>query len=140
MKSSFNLNRFLDAQTPIFDLVLKELRQEQKESHWMWFIFPQIQGLGRSSTSHFYAIKNAEEAAAYVQHPVLRKRLMQVAELLEKSAETRPERIFGAVDAEKLQSSLTLFSLADPREEIFGRLLQKFYQGKRCSYTLEHFQ
>lgn len=139
MKGSFNLDRFLDAQTPIFDLVLKELRQEQKESHWMWFIFPQIQGLGRSSTAQYYAIQNAEEAAAYLQHPVLRERLMQVAELLEKSAETRPERIFGAVDAQKLQSSLTLFSLAEPKEEIFDRLLKKFFQGKRCSYTLEHF-
>lgn len=140
MEDIFNLNRFTEAQNPIFDEVIAELKRENKQSHWMWFVFPQLKGLGSSSTAQYYGIQNLAEARAYLKHPILGQRLMQVLHILENSKGNNPQQIFGSIDALKLRSSLTLFSLADPKEEIFLRLLNKFYKGEKCSLTLNKLQ
>ena len=105
----FNLQRFLDAQAPMYVNVLRELEDGQKRSHWMWFIFPQFSGLGFSPTSVFYALRSLAEAQAYLNHPVLGPRLSQCVELTLQVEGKTAEQIFGAVDAQKFRSSLTLF-------------------------------
>jgi uncharacterized protein (DUF1810 family) len=131
-----NLDRFLEAQQGTFDAVLAELRAGAKRSHWMWFIFPQLRGLGHSPTSQFYGIESLDEAQAYLDHPLLGARLRQCVELLLHWAGRRSaEQILGAIDALKLRSSLTLFDLLEPRE-LFHSALSAFYQDQRDERTL----
>jgi uncharacterized protein (DUF1810 family) len=131
-----NLQRFVDAQDGIFETAIAELRAGDKQSHWMWFIFPQLAGLGRSPTAQFYAIRSLDEARAYLQHPLLGPRLRQSVDALVPWAGKRsPEQILGPVDAMKLRSSLTLFDRTEPGG-IFGRALQSFHGGRGDERTL----
>jgi uncharacterized protein (DUF1810 family) len=131
-----NLQRFIDAQAGVFDTALAELWNGSKQSHWMWFIFPQLAGLGRSSTARFYAIASIDEARAYLRHPLLGSRLRQcVASLLPWAGKRSPQQILGPVDAMKMRSSLTLFDRAAP-DEIFQRALRSFHGGREDERTL----
>src|SRR2546423_13352075 len=107
MNGPFNLQRFVEAQEPVFERVRVELRRGRKTSHWMWFVFPQIAGLGRSETSRYYAISSLDEAKAYLAHPVLGPRLRECAGLVVQAQGQSAEQIFGGIDAQKLQSSMT---------------------------------
>lgn len=132
----YDLQRFIDAQNSIFEIALAELRRGSKESHWMWFIFPQIAGLGRSPTAQRYAIRSLEEARAYLNHGLLGPRLRQSVETLLFSAANRsPEQIFGSIDAMKLASSLTLFDQAAPGD-IFAHALDRLFGGQADARTL----
>jgi uncharacterized protein (DUF1810 family) len=124
-----NLQRFIDAQANVFATALEELRSGRKEIHWMWFIFPQLAALGRSTTARYYGIASLEEARAYLDHPLLGRRLRQSVEaLLPWAGRRTPEEILGPVDAMKLRSSLTLFDAAEPRH-IFADALRRFYDA-----------
>jgi uncharacterized protein (DUF1810 family) len=125
----FELTRFLEAQQDVFDRAFAEVRNGRKESHWMWFIFPQMAGLGQSATSRRFAIRSLDEAKSYLSHPVLGSRLRQSVEALLHWAGVRAQSIFGPVDAAKLRSSLTLFSVASPGEALFRDALAAFYES-----------
>ena len=133
---SFDLNRFLSAQKDIYDRALAELRAGEKHSHWMWYVFPQIEGLGSSPTTRHYSIKSLEEARRYLAHPVLGKRLIECAEAVMMHQGLSAEDIFGHPDDWKLQSSMTLFELVSESGSVFSRILDKYYQGKRDSKTI----
>lgn len=132
----FNLQRFLDAQTGVFDTALGELRQGRKQTHWMWFVLPQLQGLGRSALAKFYGITGRAEAAAYWAHPLLGPRLRACVQTLNQHAGQRIETILGPVDAQKFGSCLTLFDAVAPRTPELEAALQHFYGGARCEKTL----
>ena len=106
-----------------------ELRRGRKSSHWMWFVFPQITGLGRSATAQLYAISSLDEAMAYLAHPVLGPRLLESAEILVGLAGRSAEQVFGGIDAMKLRSSMTLFRHAAPPEPVFGQVLDQYFDG-----------
>ena len=126
----FRLGRFVEAQDGAFDDALAELRSGAKRSHWMWFVFPQIAGLGHSATSRHFAITGLEEARAFAAHPLLGLRYRQAVEaVLDWSGRRDPAAIFGATDAMKLRSSLTLFAAAMPEEPLFGRALEALYRS-----------
>jgi uncharacterized protein (DUF1810 family) len=108
---------------------LRELTNGHKQGHWMWFIFPQIAGLGRSQTAQLFAVSGVPEAAAYLAHPVLGPRLVECAHVLTKLAVTDPVKIFGSIDAQKLQSSMTLFAQAGPYEPVFCDVLDHYFFG-----------
>ena len=138
MTEEFNLQRFVDAQEWVYDEVVRELSAGRKRSHWMWFIFPQIRGLGMSRTSQKYAISGRAEARAYLAHPVLGQRLRQcVGVLLELKGSTALE-IFGGIDSLKLRSSLTLFALTNQDNALFNEALQVYFEGELDNATLEH--
>jgi uncharacterized protein (DUF1810 family) len=124
----FDLERFVTAQLPVYDDVLEELRRGRKTSHWIWFIFPQIAGLGQSAMSQRYAIGSIAEARAYLEHVVLGPRLRESAALLLATPCTA-EEILGPIDARKLRSSMTLFHRAAPEEAMFSDVLARFYDG-----------
>jgi uncharacterized protein (DUF1810 family) len=126
---SFDLQRFTDAQDGTFEHATAELRRGRKTSHWMWFVFPQIAGLGRSDTSRRYAISSLAEARAYLAHPVLGRRLVECASILVALPDRTAEQIFGGIDAQKLRSSMTLFLRADPDEPVFGQVLGQYFGG-----------
>lgn len=136
MTDPFNLRRFVDAQEHIIDEVRRELRSGRKHGHWIWFIFPQSSGLGRSSTSQTYGISSLEEATAYLEHLVLGPRLIECTELVNAVESPSAEQIFGEVDAMKFRSCMTLFAKADPASPVFVEALQKYYGGKFDSLTL----
>jgi uncharacterized protein (DUF1810 family) len=129
MTKEINLQRFIIAQETDYPVALAEVKRGRKQSHWMWYIFPQIQGLGYSETSRFYAIKDLAEAEAYVQHPVLGKRLIQICEALLLVTSNNATAIFGNPDDLKLKSSMTLFSLVNNTPPVFKKVLDKFFQG-----------
>jgi uncharacterized protein (DUF1810 family) len=124
------LERFVQAQDPVMDGVLRELRAGRKRSHWMWFVFPQIAGLGHSETSRFYAIRSLQEAREYLAHDILGERLRECARILLRSTATSAEDVFGMIDARKLRSSMTLFLRADPREDLFRQVLDRWFDGR----------
>jgi uncharacterized protein (DUF1810 family) len=128
----FDLQRFIDAQdrAGTYERALAELRAGRKTSHWMWFVFPQRAGLGRSEMSRRYAIGSAEETRAYVEHPVLGPRLVESAEALLTHQDATASEILGEIDAVKLRSSLTLFGAAEPEQPVFQRVLDRFYAGE----------
>ena len=132
-----DLSRFVDAQAGDYETALAEIRRGRKESHWMWYIFPQIDGLGFSPTARHYAIKGIDEARAYLAHPTLGPRLVAICEALLALPDTDAEPIFGWPDVLKLRSSMTLFNAARPEEPVFGRVLAKFYGGEPDRRTLE---
>ena len=130
------LDRFITAQQPAFDQALAELTAGEKQSHWMWFIFPQIEGLGRSQTARYYAISGIEEAKAYLAHPVLGPRLAQCTDaVLGWAGKCSAEAIFGHIDTLKFASSMTLFEAAGGGER-FGQALDAFFDGHRDTETL----
>lgn len=132
----FGLERFVEAQSGgVHEQALAELRAGRKQSHWMWFVFPQVAGLGSSPTSRRYAIGSLAEAQAYLAHPQLGPRLREVTEVARDVAGT-PEELLGAIDAEKLRSSMTLFEAAAPDEPLFGEVLDRHFGGSRCEHTL----
>ncbi len=133
----YDLMRFLSAQEPVFDRVLAELRSGQKRSHWMWFIFPQIAGLGNSPTSRYYAIQSLEEARAYLNHPILGPRLVQCAEILLGIEGRSASEIFDFPDDLKLRSFMTLFDRVMDSPSVFSRVLEKYYGGKQDEATLK---
>lgn len=133
----FNLARFLQAQERSYETALAELRRGAKHSHWMWFIFPQIAGLGSSSTAQFYAIPSRAEATAFLAHPVLGPRLVTCAEALLGVEGKTASEIMGYPDDLKLRSSATLFAAVSPEGSVFHRLLEKFFDGEPDSRTLE---
>ena len=127
----YQLERFVAAQDAgqTYDRAVAELRRGRKTSHWMWFVFPQIAGLGQSPTSRMYAISSLEEARAYLAHPVLGPRLAECAEIVCGVGSGSAEQIFGSIDAQKLRSSATLFALADPATQVFQRVLDQYFDG-----------
>lgn len=130
MDDPFRLRRFVDAQDAVYDRVLAELRRGEKRTHWMWFIFPQLRGLGSSATAREYAIASREEAAAYLKHPVLGARLTECARIV-NAIEGRPvEKIFGSPDDLKFRSSMTLFAAVSADDSEFHRALEKYFGGK----------
>jgi uncharacterized protein (DUF1810 family) len=133
---AFNLQRFVDAQEPVFGEVMLELQRGRKRSHWMWFVFPQLASLGVSSTAKHFGIHSLEEARAYLHHPVLGPRLLQCCETLMKVEGRSAHGIFGSPDDLKLRSCLTLFEMAAPDEPLFAQCLQKYYGGQRDERTV----
>ncbi len=130
------LDRFLDAQHPIYQGVLAELEAGQKQTHWMWFVFPQLAGLGSSSTSQRYSIVSLEEARRYLAHPLLGARLIECCHvLLGLPRDRTAAQVLGHVDAMKLQSSMTLFARADPGNHVFEQVLNRFYAGATDART-----
>jgi len=135
--AAFDLQRFVTAQESVYSRALAELERGRKEGHWMWFIFPQLLGLGRSPTARFYAIASAAEARAYLDHPLLGARLEACAGAMLAHRGRSPDSILGAVDALKFRSSMTLFEAVAARPEPFARALDLFYKGARDETTLE---
>ena len=137
MVNENNLKRFLDAQQPSYAMALSEIQRGKKETHWMWFIFPQIQGLGLSETSKYYAIQNMREAGEFLQHPVLGTRLVKICNELLKLESNNANKIFGSPDDLKLKSSMTLFSSLQGADPVFQFVLEKFFSGAKDSRTIE---
>jgi uncharacterized protein (DUF1810 family) len=131
-----DLERFVEAQEHSYEVALAEIKSGRKRSHWMWYIFPQIKGLGHSSTAQYYAIQSRAEAEAYMNHPVLSKRLLEISEELLKLDSNDAGEIFGYPDNLKLKSSMTLFSLVS-RKTVFKRVLDKFFDGEIDKRTVE---
>ena len=130
-------NRFLEAQERSYEDALKEIRNGMKTSHWMWYIFPQIKGLGSSPAADYYALDNLEEAKEYLADATLRHRLLEISNALLELESTDAKRIFGFTDSLKLRSSMTLFAAADPDCGVFKAVLDKFYGGEADGRTLE---
>jgi uncharacterized protein (DUF1810 family) len=131
------LQRFLDAQADNYDDAIAEIRDGRKRTHWMWYVFPQIDGLGFSSTAKHFAIKSMDEARAYLEHPILGARLRECAEAALRIEGASASEIFGSPDDLKLKSSATLFACVAPAGSVFEQLLTKFYAGKRDEKTLQ---
>jgi len=137
MPNPFNLSRFLSAQSPVMEQVREELRAGRKRSHWMWFVFPQIAGLGHSATAQHYAIASLEEARAYLAHDILGPRLKECAALVVAVEERSIEEIFGFPDDLKFHSSMTLFARTAPEEPVFREALKKYFGGEEDRATVE---
>jgi uncharacterized protein (DUF1810 family) len=133
----YNLQRFLDAQASVMDQVRDELRRGRKSSHWMWFVFPQLEGLGRSSTARFYALRSRDEAEAYLAHPMLGPRLMECTQLVNAVDGATAEQILGPVDAVKFRSCMTIFAAVAPGQTEFAAALAKYFGGAADRATLE---
>lgn len=132
-----SLERFLEAQEHKYDIALKEIRAGKKRTHWMWYIFPQLRGLGRSQMAYTYGVNGIEEAKAYLEHPDLSARLIEITEALLEHKDQDIEDILGDIDAMKLRSSMTLFALISEGDSIYHNVLDCFYNGKTDSYTIE---
>ena len=130
------LDRFLDAQRDDYAAALAEVRRGRKTSHWMWYIFPQIAGLGQSSTARYYSIRDLEEAREYYAHPVLGQRLREISGVLLDLRGSDPVAVFGGIDSMKLKSSMTLFAVAAPDDPLFQQVLDKYYGGEQDALTL----
>ena len=137
MTATPSLQKFIDAQQKDYDIALAEIKQGRKRSHWMWYIFPQIQGLGFSETSKYYAIKNKVEANAFLKHPLLGTRLIQICQALLWLQDKDAGNIFGYPDDLKLKSSMTLFASLAGADPVFQSVLNKFFGGKKDEKTLQ---
>ena len=131
-----SLKRFTEAQENSYLMALSEIQQGRKQSHWMWFIFPQIAGLGSSETSRYYAIKDLQEADEFLKHPVLGSRLINISRELLKLKTNDAHRVFGSPDDLKLKSSMTLFSMLPDADPVFQQVLEKFFNGGKDIKTL----
>jgi uncharacterized protein (DUF1810 family) len=142
MSDPYNLARFVSGQDAdgTYDRAITELRGGHKASHWMWFVFPQIAGLGSSPISREYAISSLEEAVAYLRHPILGRRLTECANVLAATEALDAAEIFGCVDAKKLRSSMTLFMRAAPGPSVFERVLDRYFSGMPDEATDERLQ
>lgn len=132
----YNLQRFIDAQHSVFDSVIAELKYGRKRGHWIWFIFPQLKGLGHSANSEFFGIASLQEAAAYLEHPVLGPRLIECTQLINAIEVRSAENIFGEIDAMKFRSSMTLFAKAAPHNQVFIDALTKYFAGEFDPLTI----
>ena len=137
MSDPFDLKRFVDAQAPVFDEVREELRRGSKQGHWMWFVFPQLKGLGHSAMAHRFGIASRAEAEAYLAHPVLGPRLIECARLVNLVEGRSIEAIFGDIDALKFRSSMTLFAQVAGDGSVFEDALRKYFAGQADRLTLE---
>ena len=137
MADGFDLDRFVRAQAPVYAEALAELEAGRKRSHWMWFVFPQLVQLGRSETARFYGIGSADEARAYLAHPLLGARLRECCAALMRHRGERPEAMLGSIDALKLRSSMTLFEAVAEDPAPFAAVLESFYAGQRDGATME---
>ncbi len=136
MQPNYNLTRFIQAQNRDYDTALAEIRAGKKASHWMWYIFPQLKGLGRSSTSEYYGLSGIKEAQAYLSDPILKARLIEITDAVIAHKDKSAEEIFGGIDAKKLRSCMTLFSIAAPDIPLFDAVLEQFFDGKPDRNTL----
>lgn len=136
MDQENNLKRFTDAQKLSYQTALSEIKNGRKRSHWMWYIFPQIRGLGFSETSRFYGIQDLKEAQDYLNDPLLGNRLIEICEVLSELKSNDPYQIFGSPDDVKLKSSMTLFAALPNTNPIFQAVLDKFFGGKKDTQTL----
>jgi len=136
-----DLERFVSAQDAggTYDQALAELRRGRKTSHWMWFVFPQIAGLGRSAMAQKYALASVAEAQAYLAHPVLGPRLIECAKAVIGHQRLSAEEILGGIDAVKLRSSMTLFAAADPKQPVFQQVLEQYFDGLPDPETVSRF-
>ncbi|MBE8725917.1 DUF1810 domain-containing protein [Flavobacterium hungaricum] len=134
--SNNDLSRFLDAQNKLYLTALSEISKGKKETHWMWFIFPQIKGLGQSDTAILYGINDLKEAADYMEHPILGKHLIEISELLLTFKMKSADGIFGDLDARKLRSCMTLFSMVENANPIFEEILEAFFSGESDPLTI----
>lgn len=132
-----DLKRFLEAQKNDYAAALAEIKRGRKLSHWMWYIFPQIAGLGFSSTSKFYAIKDKREAESYLAHPILSERLVEISNALLTVEDKTAHQIFGSPDDVKLKSSMTLFAALEDTDPVFHKVLVKYFDGAKDQRTLE---
>jgi uncharacterized protein (DUF1810 family) len=137
MDTEFNLERFVQAQAPVYKTVIAELKGGRKRSHWMWFIFPQIAGLGRSEMAREFAISSADEAAAYLAHPVLGPRLRECSALVAAIDDKEASEIFDPPDDRKFHSSMTLFAEVAPDEAVFHTGIDKYFDGMPDQATLD---
>ena len=136
MSDPFDLERFVRAQDGgVYEQALRELRAGDKRSHWMWFVFPQVGGLGRSPMAQRYAVSGLAEAHAYLAHPVLGPRLVEASQALLELSGRDPVQVLGSTDALKLRSSMTLFETAAPDERVFGEVLERYFGGERDEAT-----
>ncbi|MDA6072004.1 DUF1810 domain-containing protein [Flavobacterium sp. AC] len=134
--SNNDLLRFLDAQNKLYLTAFSEIKKGKKETHWMWFIFPQIKGLGKSDTANYYAINDLKEATEFLEHPILGKHLIEISELFLTFRRKSADGILGDLDARKLRSSMTLFSLVENTNPIFQEVLEAFFSGESDPLTL----
>jgi len=132
----YNLEKFVSAQSRSYETALEEIRNGRKESHWIWYIFPQIEGLGMSYTSQMYAISCLDEAREYLNHPVLGPRLIEISKALLDLPTSNPSAVMGWPDDLKLRSSMTLFSMVAEDETVFDEVLEKFYKGEKDDMTI----
>jgi uncharacterized protein (DUF1810 family) len=140
VKDPYNLQRFVDAQNAVYEQVRRELRSGQKESHWMWFIFPQLRGLGHSEMASLYGISGRDEAKVYWEHPVLGPRLRECTELVNRVEGRSIGEIFGYPDDLKFRSSMTLFALSLSENQIFRDALEKYFGGEMDRVTAERLR
>lgn len=136
--SGYDLDRFIKAQDGFYGsyaTALSEISKGRKKSHWIWYIFPQVKGLGRSYESKYYGLDGLEEAKAYLEHPVLGERLREITTALLRLERGSAVEILGVIDAMKVKSCMTLFELV-AEDDVFGKVLDKYYDGQRCSITL----
>jgi uncharacterized protein (DUF1810 family) len=136
-ENDYHLTRFIDAQESAYPIALAEIKKGLKKSHWIWYIFPQIQGLAPSNTSKYYAIQNIREAESFLHHPVLGRRLIEISKALLQLKENNATIIMGTPDDLKLKSSMTLFASLPKTNSVFQAVLDKFYRGKMDIKTLE---
>ena len=139
MNVIYNLERFVNAQENSYKVALKEIQNGKKNSHWMWFIFPQVNGLGMSSISREYSIKNKQEAKDYLDHNILGNRLIEITSTLMKIEQKSARSIFGYPDDLKLKSSMTLFKIISPENKLFSDVLVKYFNGEVCEHTEKYF-
>ena len=132
-----SLDRFLEAQERMYSIALKEIQNGEKESHWMWYIFPQLRGLGRSQMAYVYGIDGINEAKAYLAHPVLSARLIEICEALLEHKDEDIEDILGDIDDMKLRSSMTLFSSLSEDHSVFHQILECFYKNVIDEFTIK---
>ena len=133
----YDLKRFIEAQESDYSIALAEIKGGKKQSHWMWYIFPQVMGLGYTGTSITYGIKDLDEAAAYLNHEVLGKRLVEISNILLTLETNDAYKVFGGTDTMKLRSSMTLFSLVPGADKVFQLVLDKFFKGEQDERTLQ---
>lgn len=136
-RDHFNLERFITAQQSVIHSVFAELRGGRKVTHWMWFIFPQLKGLGRSSDADYYGISSRAEAHSFLNHATLGPRLLECTRLVNEVQNSSIEQIFGDIDSTKFRSCMTLFSQADPTQSLFMEALDKYFGGKRDALTVD---
>lgn len=134
---NFDLERFVGAQTQLYETIRQELTTGRKTTHWMWFVFPQLRALGKSGTAKFFGITDQVEAIAYWNHPVLGPRLKECAQLVLATQSKTAHDIFGSPDDMKLRSSMTLFEFVTPQEPVFAHVLEQYYNGERDGLTLD---